>query len=257
MRTPWGVTLTALLLWLMTPGATVRALDNLSLGIPGNAPFTGLEGTRISGVIAEATVRALATMGHTVTPRPLPFKRMYQWIHTGHLDVAVSVLSTPERRSLAHYSAPIVTEYTLLMVPRGGAFPFQRLADLQAKKIGGQLGFSYPQLDTLGIELIRENDYVTNLRKLVAGKIDGILIGSITGPFLAKRLGLLERLEILPQAIEAVPLGAALSKTTFTEADLEGFNLAVKALQASPIWQQILAANGVAELMQVWPVVRD
>jgi polar amino acid transport system substrate-binding protein len=141
------------------------------------------------------------------------------------------------------------------MVPKGRTFPLQRVADLHGKKLGGQLGFTYPQLDGLGIELILEKDYATNLRKVAAGKLDGALIGSITGPFLARRLALLDHITFLPGAIGAVPLGAAFSKSALTADDLAAFDAAIKSLQASPTWHEILAANGTAELVQEWPVI--
>jgi ABC-type amino acid transport substrate-binding protein len=231
------------------------ARSPLSLGIPGNVPFTGLEDTRVTGVIAEATVLALQTLGYQVKPRALPFKRMYHGVHTGDLDVAVSVLRTPGRATLAYYSMPIVTEYTLVMVPKGRVFPLTHPADLQGKRIGGQLGFTYPQLGNLGEHLIYEKDYETNLRKIATTKLDGALIGSITGPFLAKRLGLLEAIDVLPTAIGMVPLGAAFSKMAFTESELTAFDAAIQHIQASPVWQQILSANGVVDLVKDWPVI--
>lgn len=255
-RVIWSLVLTLLLPGL-TLGQVGPTAASLSLGIPGNAPLTSLEGGRVAGVIAEATVRVLQTMGHTVAPRPLPFKRMYQWLHSGQLDVAVSVLATPERTALAHYSMPIVTEYTIVMVPKGQAFPLRRLTDLQGKRLGGQLGFVYPRLDRLELELLRESDYTTNLQKLAAGKLDGALLGSITGPFLVRRLGLQDKLETLSHAIEAVPLGAALNKAVFTAADLAVFNAALQALHNSPEWRTILSTNGVADLFHAWPVLTE
>ncbi|MGE3537408.1 MAG: substrate-binding periplasmic protein [Candidatus Tectimicrobiota bacterium] len=254
MPATWCIAIMALLLQVLGASPSARAADPLSLGIPGNTPFTGLDGTQVTGVIAEATVSALSTMGYTVAPRLLPFKRMYQWVHTGQLDVAVSVLATPERMAQAHYSLPIVTEYTLVMVPKGRAFPLTHVADLHGKKLGGQLGFLYPQLAGIVVELLLEKDYETNLQKIALGKLDGVLIGSITGPFLARRLGLLDSLEPLPTAIGEVPLGAAFSKSVFSPEALMAFNAAIARLHASVAWQKILAANGVAELVKPWPI---
>ena len=40
------------------------------------------------------------------------------------------------------------------------------MGDLQGKGLGGQLGFRYPQLDGIGVKLIREKDYASNIRKI-------------------------------------------------------------------------------------------
>ncbi len=255
MNAMWRAAVAAVIIFAIVPDCEARTGDNLSLGIPGNAPFTGLHSGRVTGVIAEVTVIALEAMGRSVLPQRLPFKRMYKGVHTGRLDVAVSVLRTPKRAELSHYSAPIVTEYTLIMVPKGRTFPLRRVTDLQGKKIGGQLGFQYPQLDGTRVELIREKDYETNIRRVAAGKLDGALIGSITGPFLVKRFGLSEEIAFLPTAIGAVPLSAAFSKSVFTDVDLAGFNAAIRDILASPKWHEILSANGVETLVKEWPVV--
>ena len=236
----------------LTPGGTN---DTLSLGIPGNAPFTGLTGTRVTGVIAETTIAALEAMGWRVAPRRLPFKRMYKWVHTGRLDVALSVLRTPERAELAHYSAPIVTEYTVIMVPKGRTFPLRRVTDLEGRKIGGQLGFQYPQIDGTGVKLILEKDYDTNIRKIAEGKLDGALIGSITGPFLVQRLGLSDQIEFLLSALGAGPLGAAFSKSALTNDQLAEFDAAIEDILAGPRWHEILFANGTGDLVKEWPIV--
>jgi hypothetical protein len=85
---------------------------DLILGIPDNVPFAGLKDGRVTGIIAEATVKALETIGWGVTLHALPFKRMYHWVHTGRIDVAVSVLRTPARAALARLWPFLVFEKT-------------------------------------------------------------------------------------------------------------------------------------------------
>ena len=251
-----GVIAIAVALTLL-PLREPRAGQALSLGIPGNAPLTGLDGSRATGIIAETTVIALQAMGRRVTPRRLPFKRMYSSVHAGRIDVAVSVLRTEERAKKAYYSAPIVTEYTLVMVPRGRAFPLQRLSDLEGKRIGAQLGFTYPGFERTNIKLIREKSYEVNIEKVANGKLDGALVGSITGPYLANQLGISDRVEFLPVAVGRAPLGAALSRAAFTHDDLAAFDTAVRDFQASAAWREVLAANGVEDLIREWPLVTE
>ena len=129
------------------------------IGIPGNAPFTELKNGEINGVIATTAATALRAMGCEVTGKTLPFARLYKWVHAGRLDVATSVLKTPERALLAHYSIPIVTEYTVVMYARGRKAPPSTLSDLVGLRVGAQLGFRYPPLDGRGIRLQRERSY--------------------------------------------------------------------------------------------------
>lgn len=260
-RTPTARTSTliaALLCGLVSLGALPgRALgqEPVTVGIPGNAPFTGLSDGKVTGIIAEATVQVLEAMGHRVTPERIPFARIYKWVHSGKLDVGTSMLRTEARAAQAHYTGPVVTEYTLIAVPKGKAFPLRTVGDLKGRKIGGMLGFKYPSLDAQGIPLVRERSYELNLRKAARGRLDGILIGSITGPFLVERLGLSDKIEFLPVAINPVPLGAALSMKRFDKKDLRAFEEALAALKAGPEWRQILENNGVNDYIRTWPVL--
>jgi len=243
---------------MMAMSGAVRAAPvghELSFGIPGNMPLAALQDGRVVGVIAETAVMALESMGWRAQPRLLPFKRMYLWVHTDRLDVAVSVLRTSERAELAHYSDPIVVEYNVVMTPKGREFSLQKIADLQGKRLGGQLGFRYPQLDGAGVKLILEKDYATNIRKIADEKLDGALIGSITGPFLVRHLGLSDRVAFLPVAIGAVPLGVAFSKSALTADDLHAFNAEIKRLQSDTAWRKVLSDHGVEPWMKAWPLV--
>ncbi len=242
----------ALTFALATTAATPSLACDATVGIPGNAPLTGLANGKVTGVIAEITVLALNAIGCRVTARKVPFARMYQWVHDGKLDVATSVLDTPERTGKAWYSAPIVTEYTLVMVPKGQGFTMKSVADLAGRTIGGQIGFYYPQLNGIELNLVRARKYDVNIRKLVAGRIDGTLIGSITGPYLAKKMGLDDRVEFQPQALGSVGLGSAFSHKFFSKAQFARFNTALGDIMGSSEWQKILVANGIAEYLRPW-----
>ena len=192
-------------------GSLALAQNIVNLGIPENLPFTGLTEGRATGLIGEAATISLQSMGYEVKCRHVPFARLYKWVHSGRMDAGASLFKTPERQSLAHYSAPIVTEYTIIAVPKGKAFPLDQINDLTGKLIGGILGFNYPTLDKLNFPLVRERSYLANLKKIGVGRIDGILIGSITGRYLAQINGFSDKMEFLPNAVGKVGLGVAVS----------------------------------------------
>lgn len=225
---------TKLLLWSFAFSTLIWSQPAVSceviMGIPGNAPFTELERGKIRGVIAEAANEALRNMGCRAKGQQIPFPRMYKWVHDGRLGMATSVLKTPTRAKLAHYSLLIITEYTVVMVPKGRAFPMNKPSDLQEKRIGARLGFKYPPLEGSGIKLMRERSYEVNIRKVAGGRIDGTLIGSITGPYLAQRLALADKVEFLPKALGKVELGVALSRQLFNEEANRRFQIQITQL---------------------------
>ncbi len=245
------------LVGLFTAGGSgpANAACSVSVGIPGNAPFTGMDGPRVTGAIAQAAVEVLRRLDCAAEPRELPFPRMYSWVHDGRLAVATSVLKTPDRARQAHYTRPVMTEYTVVMVPRGGSFPLDQVADLQGRRIGGRLGFKYPPLDGLDVDLQLERSYEINIRKVANGRLDGVLIGSITGPYLAEQLGLAGQVEFLPNAIGKVDLGLALSREWFTADQRSRLDDEIASLQQSSRWREILSGNDISALVRAWPVV--
>jgi ABC-type amino acid transport substrate-binding protein len=251
---PVGLRRLLLTIAIAATAATPALACNVTVGIPGNAPLTGLSTGHVTGVIAETTILALNAIGCRVTARKVPFARMYQWVHEGKLDVATSVLATPDRTGKAWYSAPIVTEYTLVMIPKGKGFAMESASDLAGRTIGGQIGFRYPQLDGIELKLVRTRHYEVNIRKLTARRIDGVLIGSITGPYLAKKMGMDGRVEFLPRALGIVGLGSALSHKFFSKAQFARFNMALGDIMGSSEWKKILVANGVAEYLLPWRI---
>lgn len=235
--------------------ATAQACE-VSLGIPGNPPLSSLEQNKIKGVIAEVTVLALKQMGCRVKPRQLPYPRMYHWVHGGKIDVATSVRRTPKRAALAHYSPPIITEYTIVMVPKDQPFPLETPDDLKDKFIGALLGYQYPALTNLEVTLQRSRNDTVNILRVARKRLDGALVGSITGERMARELELADRVEFLPKALGAVPLGTALSTEAFSTSMRAAFDAEVLKIQASKRWIAILDANKVSSRRTVWPIVR-
>ena len=237
--------------------AALQPTEDVVLGIPANPPLTQLDERGVSGLIAETTVLVLRRMGHSIVPRKLPFARMYKWVHNGKLDVATSVLRTEKRAQMARYTNPIISEYTVVAVPKGKAFPMGAVDDLKHRRIGAIIGFSYPGVDDKGIMLIRETNYEKNLIMVAKGRLDGALISSIAGIHLAKVLGLQDQIEYLPVAVDAVPLGSALSKKVFSADDLERFNVLMRKLKSSEEWQKILTRNDAMDLVKTWPLLTE
>lgn len=229
----------------------------MTIAIPGNAPFTGLKGGEITGVIAQVSELALSRIGYQVEPSKIIFPKMYNRVHRGKVDVATSVFATPKRRTRAHYSAPVIVEYNVIMVPKGKTFKFEKMSDLNGRRLAGRFGFRYPPIDKAGIKLLRAKTHEKNVKRIATGLLDGAIIGSITGAHMAKALGLEDKVEFLNYAINPVPLGAALNMKKFTADDLKAFNAAVAKIRASGDWTRILSANGIEKLVRDWPILPE
>ncbi|MDX2104473.1 MAG: transporter substrate-binding domain-containing protein [Alphaproteobacteria bacterium] len=229
-------------------GVHARALE---LAVPPNHPVAVLEGGRLSGVLAEVADTALRQAGFQPSYVAMPFGRIYPLLAARQIDGALSVFGTPERQRTAWYSTPIVTEYSVLIVPKGRSFPFSRAADAAGKVIGTQTGFAYPGFDgTPGVIFQPTPERANNLRLVALGRVDAAITGSITGLFQARELDLMDRIDVLPVAVSAITLSIALNNERFSEADMARVNEALGQLLASRQFEAASAAAGVDGLIR-------
>lgn len=220
------------LLWLGISSLlpiTAQAQDkSVRFGLADNAPLGHVQTGQAKGVFGIAGTYILENMGYHPAASQLPFSRLYESIHRGAIDVAGSTMKTPERSLLAYYTIPLLSEYNIIIVHRGDAFPFDNLSQLSGKRLGAIAGFQFPTLAPVtDLTLERVHNEEDNIRKVAAGRLDGAILSSIRGIHALKETGLTEEVEILPMPIGRVDLGFALSKTFFNEEDLKHFNNAI------------------------------
>jgi len=241
---------------LAVPAAA--AAKEVKAGIISDNPLATVDapsGT-ISGVIGETVDMVLRRSGYRPEYQALPATRAYMMVENGDVDLILTAFKTPERTAAARYSAPIMTEFTILAVPKGKGFALHSLAGLKGKTIGGRGGFLYPTLDrSEGVVIERNVSTEANLRKLLAGRLDAVVVGSISGTFELRQLGLVDKIEFLPVAIDPLPLGVAFSTRSFSAADVAAFDKDVAALQTTPQWAAILKRHGAEGLARPWPLV--
>ena len=240
---------------ILAGAATPSRACTVSLGVPEYPPFAVIEDGKVSGVVAELTVLALRNMGCQVRPRTLPFARMYKWIHGGKIDVATSVRKTNERAQFAHYSVPVISEYQLIMVPKGQRFELRTLHDFADRDIGGQLGFLYPQLEIGGASVRRVRNFEINVNRVAQHRLDGTIIGSLSGPHISDGMALSQHVAYLPRALNVVHLTTALSLRAFNRTMRTRFDSEIRSLLAGRLWKEILAANNVPEKRKKWPLL--
>ncbi|WP_135079260.1 transporter substrate-binding domain-containing protein [Terasakiella sp. SH-1] len=214
---------------------------DVTVGIPHNPPliFYKTKGSP-QGILPAVALKALEKMGHRPIFRPLPFGRMYKWLHSGKIDMALSVLATPQRQKKAYYSDPIIIEKLNLAVSQQANMSLN-ISKIAKRDICGIIGFSYPTLTFTPQNMVLEKDYPSCLSSLTKGQVDGVIIGSITGPHIIQTAWLADQIMLLPDAIGSVKIGAALSHKAFSPQDLIQFNQHVNEILQSPYGQRLLA----------------
>ncbi|HYE52523.1 MAG TPA: transporter substrate-binding domain-containing protein [Azospirillaceae bacterium] len=161
-------------------------------------------------IVAEAARRA----GCTVTWQEMPWVRAFAMLKGGLIDGLAGAQRTREREGLGRFVGPMRAGRNVLFVRRGeaGRYPFAALADLAGTpfRLGVQRGARYSQeYETLLAEgrlagnLLEANGSAGGITMLVRGRVDGFLEGEAVGRHMARRLGMLEQVEIHPMPVSS------------------------------------------------------
>ncbi|MET0086028.1 MAG: transporter substrate-binding domain-containing protein [Sedimenticola sp.] len=122
-----------------------------------------------------------------------PYKRCLFQMETGKRDMLLMAKKTPEREKFMLYSDVVVNDPQLLYyaTQHKEDFEWSELSDLKGATIGVVLGFDYGQLTQYAkahdYSLIVSNDDDTNLRILLAGRIDLLAMNRSTADHLIKK----------------------------------------------------------------------
>lgn len=219
--------------------------------------FTKVKRGMPVGVLAETTDIILKRMGFNPVFVGMSMGEIPKAMKENQVAASALMVKTPDNEKNILLTEPIVNEYTAVVVRRGESFPLERLSDLRGRKIGGRQGYRYPLLEEDGeikIEGYRSDGEV--MRSLLLHKVDIVLVSALSNVFSFRVEGVINKLEILPIAVGIVPLRVALSPKVFTPADQTRFNTLIVQVRGEPIWQDILAKNGFADLIRDFPLLK-
>jgi polar amino acid transport system substrate-binding protein len=213
---------TQLLLWVffLAPSFAETLVVYGSDAFP---PVSYLSNGQVRGIFPAILKRLERETGDTYDLQLVPWARANKLAMDGKGAVANISLNS-ERAAVFDYSRPLFTVEILLVVRKGHEFPFRQLSDLNGKLIGAGLGSSYKdEVDQAiadgVIKVERDPNQQSRLRKLLAGRVDAIFVGS-------GRIGLQAMLDadpdlknqadqftILPKVVAVDPLHVAIPKS--------------------------------------------
>ena len=190
------------------------------------------------GPVAELTVTALRHAGYEVELRFMPWARALRLGEQGKVDGLVGVWRSAEREKRFFYSDPVISNRIVLC--RRGNFGPDRFTTWDAIKpftVGTVRGYADPEgMALAGIQTEAVTDDLQNLRKLMAGHVDLVIVDSRVEEHLArKHFGEAASLiDCLYPAVQEHPQYLAVSRSTQgAEAIVRAFNEQMQRLRRS------------------------
>jgi polar amino acid transport system substrate-binding protein len=145
------------------------------------------------GFLLELTVEAFKEVGYEPNVRFEPWARAVDAAINGEVDGLLGCFYSDERAQKLTYSDELAESSTVFFALERSRIAYSTLQDLSKYTIGTVIGSYYPPefttVTSLKIEPV--SDYIVNMRKLLAGRID---------LFVEKRLVVMSFLAGLPQS---------------------------------------------------------
>ena len=199
-------------------------------GVSDILPFSYIENGVVKGFFTDLFLEATDRAGVEVRLRLFPVNRLWEYLKSGKIDGAVTLVHTKARDEYLIFStSPLFKSYTLVFVKKGREFPFASVNDLVGKKIGILIGWKSENKaleqaineGTLQTEGVSKQDL--NLKKLMLDRIDCFIGTELLTWYHANELGIAEHLVSLETPIAEHNVFIAVRKETKNIADPQGF----------------------------------
>jgi polar amino acid transport system substrate-binding protein len=214
-------------------------------------PYEYEEDGQARGMVVEIVREAFRRAGRPVQVEVMPWARALQETQAGRADGLFAAVKTPEReRQLAYTQEPLVPLVVSLFVRQGAAVRYEGpLAPLAGLRFGVVNRFSNGALFDGAVaagtlpHVEVANSTESNIRKLLAGRIDVMVNNRYGARYHLRRLGLQGQVQELPMPVDASPSYLALSRLRDDAALRAAFDKALAAMKADGSFQRIVDAH--------------
>jgi polar amino acid transport system substrate-binding protein len=203
------------------------------------------------GPVTELTLMALRKAGYEVELRFLPWVRALRQGQLGEVDGLIGVWHSPEREAAFLFSQPVVANRIVLCKRRDGPGPqrFTGFAPLKPYTVGVVRGYADPPgLAAARLHTEAVTDDLQNLRKLLVGHVDLVLVDSRVARYLLDKdlPAMAGQVQCLQPAVQEPPQHLVVSRYAADAKEVvAAFNEQLKAMQASGEYAEIAARWGL------------
>lgn len=230
-------------------GSVAYAQETMTVVFTSWFPYTYSENNEAKGYEIDILKAVFKRMHVSAKYIELPWKRCLMSLKYGEADVLSSLLKTPEREKYTIFSNERIScSRVVLFSKKGESIDFDgSFESIKGKRIGYTLGFDY------GVEFAKayflEKDSgltVQNIiKKVVEGHNDLGIENEIVIKNSAKKLGVLDQIEILTPAAFTKDLFIGFSKKTVSPEFAAEFSDELHHFYESSDYQEILSRYGL------------
>lgn len=230
---------------LHSPAVLADSLRVVSEAWP---PYVFEQDGKVLGADVEVADHVLRQLGHQTRWELMPWKRALRTVERGKADAILDLSLNEERRDTYLFpSEPLSTSDTVLFYHRDRPHTFEDIDDLTGLTIGISPGYAYANEAFMQAEhFIREPGPTleANMRKLLRGRLDMVLMNRSVGLFIAHQLGADEQIVHHSNTISSGELYLAFHRSDALAPIAAAFGPALQAFKQTPEYAAILARYG-------------
>ena len=229
-------------------------------GHPEYPPVGWRQGDRIAGAGVAAVSKIASDLGLTVEPVYTgSWADAQMAARKGLVDVIFGIYFNKQRATYLDYARPaFMIDPVVVMVRKGEGFRFNTREDLVGKKgvtnEGESYGSDFDHFMHERLTVARAKGTGATFQELIEGKADYMIVGLYPGRAEARRLGIQDKVEALPQSLISADMFIAFSKKSSCHKYLKAFGAKVAdmvkghsvqtmLLDATSEWEKSLAKS--------------
>ena len=198
--------LIAVAMCLMSSNIAQASETLIASGHPEYAPIMWRENNTIVGAGPELVRLLFKDLKVTVkTPYSGDWNKVQEEAKEGKVDVLVGLYMTEDRKAFFEYSNPYAKDPVTVFVAKGKGFPYSKWDDLIGKTgtttVGDSFGQAFDRFLSEKLTVTRSATVEESFSKLLKGRADYFIYAMYSGLFEADRLGIANKIELLPREI--------------------------------------------------------
>jgi polar amino acid transport system substrate-binding protein len=207
-------------------------------------PYSGMEEGRLQGLTVDIVNAAFAAIGSRVTIVSTPYDRAMEQVRSGE---AVACFNTPREPGVDPFflwpQRKLFTARAFYFARKDFGRKISSVEDTRGLRVGLVQGYGYdPAVDNDKTFMVKEYTAsdATNLKKLVAGRLDLAIVFELPSKILLKKLALENKVEVVGETRSAECYMAFSQKHPDAQRCLELFNQGFEAIFKSGEYQRIM-----------------
>ncbi|WP_320172780.1 transporter substrate-binding domain-containing protein [Maridesulfovibrio sp.] len=202
------------------------------------------------GLSIEICQAAFKTQGYEVKLDVVPWVRAEEGVKNGEYDILPNTWMTDKRKAYLAYSDPYASNQVKFIKRKGETFEYTGLPSLAGKVVGIVRGYGYSSefMNDPAFEREPATEFMTNIKKLVTGRIDLALEDELVAKATIKKTdsSLLPKIEFTKNALSSNDLHVTcgLSNPRHKEI-ISAFNKGLSEIKANGTYKEIMAKYGI------------